>query len=87
MLGEKVKIALVVTAYFVISISMVLMNKTLLSKDHSIPAPIFVTWYSTHSRGIAFRYQCVLTSIICWVLGLMGKNTDSCAHLFAIVTV
>ncbi|KAK8795362.1 hypothetical protein WA588_004207 [Blastocystis sp. NMH] len=73
MLGEKVKIALVVTAYFVISISMVLMNKTLLSKDHSIPAPFFVTWY-----------QCVLTSIICWVLGLMGKNTDSssCLHQF-----
>lgn len=87
MLGEKVKIALVVTAYFVISISMVLMNKTLLSKDHSIPAPFFVTWYSPLSRELSSRYQCVLTSIICWVLGLMGKNTDECAFLSAIVTV
>ena len=38
MLGEKIKIALVV------SISMVLMNKFLLSKDNSVPAPFFVTW-------------------------------------------
>ena len=77
MLGEKVKIALVVTAYFVVSISMVMMNKTLLSEDRSIPAPFFVTWYLTLFCVVSFRYQCVLTSIICWVLGLLGKNTSN----------
>ena len=45
MYGEKVKIALVVASYFVVSISMVLMNKFLLAKEESIPAPFFVTWY------------------------------------------
>lgn len=44
MLGEKIKIALVVASYFIVSISMVLMNKFLLSKDNSVPAPFFVTW-------------------------------------------
>ena len=45
MYGEKVKIALVVASYFIVSISMVLMNKFLLAKEESIPAPFFVTWY------------------------------------------
>lgn len=45
MVGEKVKIALVVSAYFIISISMVFMNKFLLNRDDSIPAPFFITWY------------------------------------------
>lgn len=73
MIGEKTKIALVVASYFIVSISMVLMNKFLLSKEESIPAPLFVTWY-----------QCVLTAIICWVLGLWGKNSSdsSCVHQF-----
>ena len=44
MVGEKIKIALVVASYFIVSISMVLMNKFLLSKDNSVPAPFFVTW-------------------------------------------
>lgn len=45
MVGEKAKIALVVTAYFVVSISMVLMNKFLLSKQGSNSVPFFVTWF------------------------------------------
>lgn len=45
MVGEKTKIALVVTAYFVVSISMVLMNKFLLSKQGSNSVPFFVTWF------------------------------------------
>ena len=57
MIGEKAKIALVVASYFVVSISMVLMNKFLLSKEESIPAPLFVTWYVAiffgHSVGIS----------------------------------
>ena len=44
---------------------MVYLNKMLLSSDNvSIPAPIFVTWY-----------QCVLTCVICIVLGQMGEQT------------
>ena len=46
MLGEKTKIALVVVSYFMVSISMVFMNKYLLSPSTSIPAPLFITWYS-----------------------------------------
>lgn len=52
MIGEKLKIAFVVTAYFVVSISMVLMNKFLLSQSNSIPAPFFVTWYVFYSSMI-----------------------------------
>jgi GDP-fucose transporter C1 len=58
-------IASVVSAYWVVSISMVYLNKILLSNpEASIPAPLFVTWY-----------QCFLTCIICVVLGNMGETT------------
>ena len=76
MLGEKIKIALVVASYFIVSISMVLMNKFLLSKDNSVPAPFFVTWYLAAFGSLTHRYQCVLTAIICWVLGIMGKKAN-----------
>lgn len=75
-INQKVKIALVVSAYFAISISMVLMNKFLLSQKESIPAPFFVTWYDSGYGIVISRYQCVITAIICWVLGLLGKNTN-----------
>lgn len=56
-------VASVIAAYWVVSISMVYLNKMLLSnEDASIAAPLFVTWY-----------QCVVTSIICVVLGNMGE--------------
>ena len=74
MLGEKIKIALVVASYFIVSISMVLMNKFLLSKEDSSPAPFFVTWYFCRNFRYFLRYQCVLTAIICWVLGLWGTR-------------
>jgi len=58
-------VAFVVATYWVVSISMVYLNKMLLSNaDASIPAPLFVTWY-----------QCVLTCIICIVLGNWGEKT------------
>ena len=61
MIGEKAKIALVVASYFIVSISMVLMNKFLLSKEESIPAPLFVTWYIViyfgQSIGISVYWQ------------------------------
>jgi GDP-fucose transporter C1 len=57
------RIASVVALYFVVSISMVFVNKELLS-GQTIPAPLFVTWF-----------QCVVTIGICIVLGeLSGKR-------------
>mmetsp|Transcript_13465 Transcript_13465/g.13532 ORF Transcript_13465/g.13532 Transcript_13465/m.13532 type:complete len:326 (+) Transcript_13465:205-1182(+) len=58
-------VASVVASYWIVSISMVYLNKILLSnKDASISAPLFVTWY-----------QCVLTCVICIILGHMGERT------------
>ena len=55
----------VVATYWVVSISMVYLNKMLLSNpDASIPAPMFVTWY-----------QCVLTCMICAFLGNRGESS------------
>jgi GDP-fucose transporter C1 len=60
-------IAFVVSIYWVVSISMVYLNKFLLSSpDASIPAPLFVTWY-----------QCVVTCLICDGLGRIGEYTRS----------
>ena len=57
-------VATVVATYWVVSISMVYLNKILLSnEDASIPAPLFVTWY-----------QCVVTCIVCILLGHMGEK-------------
>lgn len=52
-------IASVVATYWFVSISMVYVNKFLLSGDKvAIDAPFFVTWF-----------QCVITTIICWGAG------------------
>jgi len=52
----------IVLLYWFISISMVYLNKILMSNEGvSIPAPLFVTWY-----------QCVITALICWVGGKIG---------------
>ena len=60
-------IAKVVTAYWVVSISMVYLNKFLLSSESaSVPAPLFVTWF-----------QCVVTCAICYCLGELGARGDS----------
>lgn len=65
MSSEAAHIAQVVALYWVVSISMVYLNKVLLSsEDASIPAPMFVTWF-----------QCVVTAGICVVLGNMGEKT------------
>ena len=59
-----VYIASVVATYWVVSISMVYLNKILMSNEGmSIPAPLFVTWY-----------QCVVTVLICWLAGLCGQR-------------
>ena len=57
-------VASVVTAYWLVSISMVYLNKILLSNpDASIPAPMFITWF-----------QCWQTCVICYVLGNLGES-------------
>lgn len=53
----------VIALYWVVSISMVYLNKILMTSDErSIPAPLFVTWF-----------QCVFTCAICYVCGGMGS--------------
>lgn len=61
---EQIYIASVVGTYWFVSISMVYLNKTLMSNnDISIPAPLFVTWF-----------QCVVTAAICWACGEVGDR-------------
>jgi len=63
-MAEAMYIASVVATYWVVSISMVYLNKILMSNDGiSIPAPLFVTWY-----------QCIVTVIICYIAGLCGQR-------------
>lgn len=64
MSGGSVYIASVVATYWVVSISMVYLNKVLMSNEGlSIPAPLFVTWY-----------QCVVTVLICYLAGVCGQR-------------
>jgi solute carrier family 35 (GDP-fucose transporter), member C1 len=63
---NTIYIASVVAAYWFISISMVYLNKILMSNDGiSIPAPLFVTWY-----------QCVVTAVICMIAGKCGEMAN-----------
>jgi len=56
----------VVVTYWTVSISMVYLNKVLLSNEGlSVPAPLFVTWY-----------QCFVTSVICYVAGMCGVRAQ-----------
>ena len=72
----SVYIASVVITYWVVSISMVYLNKVLMSNEGmSIPAPLFVTWY-----------QCVVTVLICWLAGLCGQRARK-AEEYAPVSV
>jgi GDP-fucose transporter C1 len=71
MAGDTAYIASVVATYWFVSISMVYLNKVLMSSDGvSISAPLFITWY-----------QCVVTAIICWFAGkvadIMQKRADT----------
>jgi GDP-fucose transporter C1 len=63
-MGERSYIAGVVAFYFVVSISLVFINKALLSEDAvSVPAPLFITWF-----------QCLVTLAICVGLGRAGAS-------------
>jgi len=57
------RIGCVVVAYFCVSILLVFSNKELMTPGTSIVAPIFVTWF-----------QCVLTALIVFALGLLGRG-------------
>jgi len=67
--SHQLYIASVVATYWFVSISMVYLNKVLMSNEGiSIPAPLFVTWF-----------QCIVTALICWIAGEVGqkfKKTD-----------
>lgn len=61
---SRMYIAWVIMLYWIVSISMVYLNKVCLNnKQASISAPLFVTWY-----------QCVITCLICTVLGSLGER-------------
>lgn len=62
---KQAQVAAVVASYWVVSISLVFLNKILLTEGASIPAPLFVTWF-----------QCLVTVAICWVLGELGRNSS-----------
>lgn len=58
---------MVVAGYFFVSITMVFTNKLLMSsKELTIPAPLFVTWF-----------QCLVTVGICYVLGEIGRKAPA----------
>ena len=64
MAGDTKYIARVVATYWFVSISMVYLNKVLMSSESvSIPAPLFITWF-----------QCVVTAGICWMAGKISEN-------------
>lgn len=66
-------IAGVVMTYWFVSISMVYLNKELMSNSGlSIPAPLFVTWY-----------QCIVTSVICKVAGVCGDRSSQNQHNYS----
>ncbi|CAF4254266.1 unnamed protein product, partial [Rotaria sp. Silwood2] len=58
------QITFAVTLYWFVSITMVFLNKYLLSSDNvKLDAPLFITWY-----------QCVVTVGICALLGNLNKR-------------
>jgi len=68
MFGKSLKIFFVVCAYWSVSISLVFLNKYLLSsKDLKLDAPMFITWY-----------QCVTSLFVIFLLSLIG---DKCASI------
>ena len=71
-MNDQMYIASVVATYWFVSISMVYLNKVLMSNDGiSIPAPLFITWF-----------QCIVTSLICYVAGEVAakfKKSDYAA--------
>ena len=63
-------VASVVALYWFVSISMVYLNKVLMSsnggKTYNISAPLFVTWF-----------QCLVTAVICYIAGNLSQFMNS----------
>jgi len=62
LLQQYVQIGVVVAAYWFISITLVFVNKSLLSGSAKLDAPLFVTWY-----------QCVVTVLACYVIRQLAR--------------
>eukprot|EP00122_Pirum_gemmata_P015949 Pgem_evm1s14906 len=60
---EHMKIVGAVANYWIISIALVFVNKTILSGETKIDAPLCITWY-----------QCLVTVLACYILG--GRVKD-----------
>lgn len=59
--NRATRIGMVIALYWVVSISMVFLNKYLLSSpDLRLDAPLFITWF-----------QCLVAVVACWVLPLL----------------
>jgi solute carrier family 35 (GDP-fucose transporter), member C1 len=70
-MGDTGYIASVVATYWFVSISMVYLNKILMSSEGvSIPAPLFITWF-----------QCLITILVCWVAGKIGEAMQKRAEV------
>ena len=53
--GSSLYVFQVICLYWVVSISMVYLNKILVSSpDISIPAPVFITWFQVTDLGLIF---------------------------------
>mmetsp|Transcript_18600 Transcript_18600/g.43090 ORF Transcript_18600/g.43090 Transcript_18600/m.43090 type:complete len:378 (-) Transcript_18600:229-1362(-) len=64
--SNTIYISSVVATYWFVSISMVYLNKVLMSNEGvSISAPLFITWY-----------QCIVTAFICWCAGKCGEHAQ-----------
>jgi len=62
LIQQYVQIAVVVTAYWFISITLVFVNKSLLSGSARLDAPLFVTWY-----------QCIVTVLACYIIRQLAR--------------
>lgn len=72
---NTIYIASVVATYWFVSISMVYLNKVLMSNEAvSIPAPLFVTWY-----------QCIITALICYAAGKCGERSHRAPAAYSTV--
>jgi len=64
LLQRSMRIASVVGFYFFVSISLVFLNKSLMTRDFEFP--LFITWY-----------QLVVALVLVWILGELGKSVPA----------
>jgi len=66
LLQRNVQIFLVVSLYWFVSITLVFVNKSLLSGSTKLDAPLFVTWF-----------QCVVTVLACYMLRFLAEKVPN----------